>query len=137
DAARRTAYLFDEICVQRKSNLETAELARGLGADTPGMCVWADSAEPKSVADFRAAGLLCRAVGKGAGSVAYSMKWLASLAAIVIDPARCPRTAREFTEYEHERDAAGEVTEGYPDRDNHAIDAVRYALYPVWRRKGQ
>ncbi|MEG2698956.1 MAG: phage terminase large subunit, partial [Ruthenibacterium sp.] len=135
DAARRVLYLFDEIFAVRKSNAETAALCRNKGAAAGS--VWADSAEPKSVADFRAAGLLCRAVGKGAGSVAYSMKWLASLAAIVIDPARCPRTAREFTEYEHERDAAGEVTEGYPDRDNHAIDAVRYALYPVWRRKGQ
>ncbi len=136
DAARRVLTVFDEIGIVRKSNADTAALCKKKGA---GMhtSVWADSAEPKSVADFRAAGILCRAVGKGAGSVAYSMKWLASLNAIVIDPARCPEAAREFSEYEHERDRAGEITEGYPDRNNHHIDAVRYALYPVWRRKGQ
>ena len=26
----------------------------------------------------------------------------------------------------------GSFTESYPDRDNHAIDAVRYALNRVW-----
>ena len=29
------------------------------------------------------------------------------------------------------------VISGYPDRDNHSIDAVRYALEEVWKRKGQ
>lgn len=135
DAARRTVYIYDEVCVQRKSNAETAALCiqRGAGEHA----VWADSAEPKSVADYRASGIYCRAVSKGAGSVAYSMKWLASLREIVIDPVRCPNAAREFTQYEHLRDAAGEVTQGYPDKNNHIIDAVRYALYPVWKRKGQ
>lgn len=135
DARRRVLTLFDEICLVRKGNAEAAALCKARGAC--GESVWADSAEPKSVADFRAAGILCRAAGKGPGSVAYSMKWLAGLCTIEIDPVRCPRAAREFTEYEHERDAAGEVTQGYPDRDNHVIDAVRYALYPVWKRKGQ
>lgn len=31
----------------------------------------------------------------------------------------------------------GEVLEGYPDAANHSIDAVRYAMEPVWRRRGQ
>ncbi|MEG1074988.1 MAG: phage terminase large subunit [Ruthenibacterium sp.] len=136
DAARRVVTLFDEVCAVRKSNAETAALCRQKGAGRE-RTLWADSAEPKSVADFKSYGILCRAVGKGAGSVAYSMKWLASLNAIVIDPVRCPATAREFSEYEYERDRAGEITEGYPDKNNHQIDAVRYALYPVWRRKGQ
>lgn len=137
DAARREVYIFDEFCVQRKSNAETADLAKARGAGATGTCVWADSAEPKSIADWRSFGIVCRAVKKGPGSVAYSMKWLASLQTIIIDAARCPRTAQEFTQYEYERDATGTLTDGYPDKNNHCIDAVRYALYPVWRRKGQ
>ena len=31
----------------------------------------------------------------------------------------------------------GEVLEGYPDAANHSIDAARYALEPVWKRRGQ
>lgn len=135
-APRRVLTIFDELTAYRKSNAETAALARAKGA---GMreTVWADAAEPKSIADWRGHGILCRPAGKGPGSVAYSVKWLAGLTEIVIDPVRCPETAREFTGYEYVRGRDGALTEALPDRDNHHIDAVRYALYPVWRRRGQ
>ena len=77
------------------------------------------------------------AARKGPGSVEAGIKWLQSLKAIVIDPDRCPFTAKEFSEYEYERDAkTGEVLKGYPDAANHSIDAARYALELVWRRRG-
>ena len=60
----------------------------------------ADGAEPKSCADYRAAGLPCRAARKGPGSLRESMKWLQSLAEIVIDPARCPEKFKK--QYEEE-----------------------------------
>ena len=136
DAARRTLYILNELTRRRTSNKDTATLLqqRGLtGADL----ITADSAEPKSVGDYRAFGLACKAAQKGPGSVNYSMKWLQGLAAIVIDPAVCPDTAREFSEYEYERDArTGEVLPGYPDLNNHHIDAVRYATECIWKRKG-
>ena len=136
DAARQTLYILDEATRRRTSNRDTATLLlqRGLtGADL----ITADSAEPKSVGDYRAFGLTCKAAQKGPGSVNYSMKWLQGLAGIVIDPARCPDTAREFSEYEYERDArTGEVLPGYPDLNNHHIDAVRYATECIWKRKG-
>ena len=136
DAARRTLYILDEATRRRTSNRDTATLLqqRGLtGADL----ITADSAEPKSVGDYRAFGLTCKAAQKGPGSVNYSMKWLQGLAGIVIDPAHCPDTAREFSEYEYERDArTGEVLPGYPDLNNHHIDAVRYATECIWKRKG-
>lgn len=136
DAARRTLYILDELTRRRTSNRDTATLLqeRGLtGADL----ITADSAEPKSVGDYRAFGLACKAAQKGPGSVNYSMKWLQGLAAIVIDPTVCPDTAREFSEYEYERDArTGEVLPGYPDLNNHHIDAVRYATECIWKRKG-
>lgn len=73
---------------------------------------------------------------KGPGSVNQSMKWLQSLAAICIDPKRCPDTAREFGEYEYEVGKDGQVLPGYPDADNHHIDAVRYATNRLWTRRG-
>lgn len=131
DAARRVLVIFDELTRSRTPNRETAELllARGAGTDGP---LTADAAEPKSCADYRAAGLPCRAAQKGPGSVRESMKWLQGLAAIIIDPVRCPATAAEFSEYEYERDPrTGEVLPGYPDVNNHHIDAVRYAVEGV------
>ncbi|HIX12757.1 MAG TPA: PBSX family phage terminase large subunit [Candidatus Anaerofilum faecale] len=140
DAARRTLYIYDEATRLRTSNADTAALLR-----EKGVCsdpdreeyLTADSAEEKSCGDYRALGLPCRAAEKGPGSVRAGMKWLQSLACIWIDPDACPDTAREFSEYEYERDKkTGEVLEGYPDINNHHIDAVRYAANRIWKRRG-
>lgn len=136
DAARRTLYIFDELTRHRTSNQDTVALVKA--RIEPGEIIIADSAEEKSVSDYRSYGLSCRGAEKGPGSVAYSTKWLQGLAAIVIDPERCPDTAKEFSEYEYERDRkTGEILKGYPDINNHHIDAVRYATSRTWKRRGQ
>ena len=136
DAARRVLYIFRELTRYKAGNRETADALLGAGV-TEGDRITADSAEPKSVQDYKDYGLFCRGAIKGPGSVDYSMKWLQSLAQIVIDPEACPDTAREFTEYEYERTKDGDIISGYPDKDNHHIDAVRYATEPIWKRRGQ
>ncbi len=136
DAGRKTLYIFDELTCKRTGNKDTAELVKARIPE--GEMVIADSAEEKSVADYRAFGIRCRGAAKGPGSVNYSMKWLQSLTAIVIDPERCPDTAKEFSEYEYEKDKkTDEVLPGYPDLNNHHIDAVRYGTNMIWRRRGQ
>ena len=135
DAARRVLYIFAEKTMSRCGNRETANALRAMGI-TDEDVITADSAEKKSIQDYRDYGFDCRGARKGPGSVQYSHKWLQSLREIVIDPSRCPDTARECSEYEYERDRDGRVLGGYPDRNNHHIDAVRYALEPVWRRRG-
>lgn len=135
DAARRTLYLFDELTRHRTSNLDTGKLVMDRIPEDE--LVIADSAEEKSCNDYRSYGIRCRGAEKGPGSVNYSMKWLQSLNSIVIDPERCPDTAKEFSEYEYERDEkTGEVLEGYPDAANHHIDAVRYGTNKIWKRRG-
>lgn len=136
DAARRTLYIFDELTFRRTANKDTGvAVMQHIGEDE---LVIADSAEEKSISDYRSYGIRCRGAEKGPGSVNYSMKWLQSLAGIIIDPARCPDTVKEFMEYEYERDKkTGEVLPGYPDLNNHHIDAVRYATNKIWKRRGQ
>jgi phage terminase large subunit len=97
----------------------------------------ADSAEPKSIGDFRGYGSMMRGAEKGPDSVSYSMKWLSALARIVIDPKKCPKCAEEFSVYEYEQDKDGNYISGYPDENNHTIDATRYALNNVWKKRGQ
>ena len=53
DAARRTLYIFREYRAWKKSNADLYKDITRLGA-TPDITIIADSAEPKSVADFRA-----------------------------------------------------------------------------------
>lgn len=137
DAARRTLYIFDELTAYKKGNRETADmLLKDIGLKREDR-ITADSAEPKSVADYLKFGLKCFNAKKGPGSVDYSMKWLQSLVKIVIDPVRCPDTYKEFTEYEYERTKDGEIISGYPDMNNHHIDAVRYATEIIWKVRGQ
>lgn len=137
DSTRKTLYIYDEYRANKQSNAETWNnlvMQKGVtGTDL----ITADSAEPKSIGDYRDYGSLCRPAVKGPDSVRYGIKWLQSLAKIVIDPFRCPETAREFQNYEYERTDAGDIISGYPDKDNHSIDSVRYAMERVWRRKGQ
>lgn len=128
DAARRTLYIFGELTCRRMGNTQTAELIKKRDRHE---LITADSAEPKSIGDYKSLGMPCVGAKKGPGSVEHGMKWLASLRAIVIDPRRCPDTIKEFSDYELDRDKDGNIIDGYPDRYNHHIDAVRYAMESV------
>ena len=132
-----TLYIFDEYVVNKMSNAKVwSYLQQEKGVKNDDL-ITADSAEPKSIGDFQSYGSLMRGAKKGPDSVEYSMKWLSGLAKIVIDPKRCPKTAEEFSTYEHPQDKDGNYITGYIDKDNHCIDSVRYATNPIWRRKGE
>ena len=132
DRTRRRLYIFFELHGIRLSNREAAAAIRERGHGGKVVC---DSAEPKSIDEMRSLGI--RAVGakKGAGSVGYGIKWLGDLEEIVIDPVRCPETAAEFTNYCF-TEREGNILPEYPDRDNHHIDAVRYACEGDMQKRG-
>lgn len=98
--------------------------------------VCADSAEPRSNSELKARGIRVLPAKKGPGSVQHGIGWLQNLAAIVIDPVRCPNAAREFGEYSLTPDGNGGFLAGFPDRDNHCIDALRYACEREMRGAG-
>ena len=135
--SQRTLYIFDEFVVNKMSNADVWEHLKEDKGVTEDDLIIADSAEPKSIGDFKAYGSLIKGAEKGAGSVEYSMKWLSSLAKIVIDQRRCPVSAQEFSTYEFEQDKDGNYISGYVDADNHCIDSIRYALNNIWKKKGQ
>lgn len=133
DRARETIYLMDEIYQNKLTNEASGNIIIQRGyKDTYITC---DSAEPKSVADYRAMGLPAKAAVKGPGSVDYGMKWL-QRRKIVIDRHRTPNAYNEFVNYEYERNKDGDIISGYPDANNHLIDATRYALERISRRMG-
>ena len=136
DAARRKLYIFYEKTANKKRNEETAQMLLDDGFTREDL-ITADSAEPKSVADYQKYGLRCVRARKGPGSVERSMQWLQRLESIVIDTKRCPDTAAEFIGYEYERNREGEIISGYPDANNHHIDAVRYSTESIWNKPGQ
>ena len=133
DHARDKIYLIDELYVNKWSNEQTGKWIKEKGYDD--YTVICDSAEPKSISDYRDMGIPARGAIKGAGSVDYGFKFL-QRRTIVIDPARTPHAYKEITEYEYERDKDGNFISGYPDGNDHAISALRYAYEPLFLRRG-
>lgn len=154
DRKHETIYILNEIYKRGMSNRQLAEeIAPLVEGDTKGssylspvsgLCfqdhsdIYCDAAEPKSIADLRDHGLKqARACHKEPGCVAYRVKWLQHRR-IVVDPARTPNAAREFANYEYEKDKDGNMLSSLPDRDNHSIDSLAYALdREIYRKRGQ
>lgn len=133
DRARETIYLMDEIYQNKLTNEASGNIIIQRGYKDA--YITCDSAEPKSVADYRAMGLPAKAAVKGPGSVDYGMKWL-QRRKIVIDRKRTPNAYNEFVNYEYDRNKDGDIISGYPDENNHLIDATRYAVERISRRMG-
>lgn len=152
DRKHDTVFLLDEIY---KRGLSNAQLAReikergyhrgkGMGYISPTygvmsteqkQLITADCAEPKSINDMRNEGLTVVGCHKEPGCVEYRVKWLQHRR-IVIDPARTPNAYREFVNYEYETDKDGNFLSRLPDKDNHCIDSLSYALDGLIYRRG-
>lgn len=104
----------------------------------PGSRKWtirADSARPETVSYMRRNGFP-RIVGaiKGQGSLEDGIEFLRSFD-IVVHP-RCAHVAEELARYCYKTDPhTGEILPVLEDKDNHTIDALRYALEEL-RRSG-
>lgn len=124
DTMRRKLFIFDEIYGQKISNRKLAEKIKAKGYQD--YLTIADSAEPKSINELNERGVWTIGAKKGAGSVEYGEKWLDDLDEIIIDPERCPNTAREFENIDYEVDAFGNTLNQLVGIDNHSIDCWRY-----------
>ncbi|MDM8352891.1 PBSX family phage terminase large subunit [Brevundimonas diminuta] len=104
----------------------------------PGSTRWtitADSARPETVSYMRRHGFKIVAAIKGQGSLEDGVEFLKSFD-IVVHP-RCQAVEHELTHYSYKTDPlTGEVLPVLEDKDNHTIDALRYALEAL-RRSGK
>ena len=138
DSKYNNMYLFDEVYQIKLTNEAATEKIKPKLKRYAHSVIMADSAEPKSIVELRNLGLNVYGAKKGADSVNYGMKWLQSLNHIYIDRRKCPNTYKEFVNYEYERNKDDEFISSYPDKNNHAIDACRYAFIndmPVRNKK--
>lgn len=120
-------YIYREIYQVNLKNREAVSKIKKINPENK--IITADSEEPRSIATFNEMGLRLIGAKKGPGSVDFGMDYLSNeIDEIIIDPVTCPNAAREFSTYELERDKNGNFKGGYPDKDNHTIDACRYGL---------
>lgn len=87
----------------------------------------ADSARPETISYMKRRGFRMKPAVKGAGSVEEGLEFLKNYD-IIVHP-RCPNTSDELATYAYKIDPkTDEVLPVLEDKDNHVIDALRYAL---------
>lgn len=89
--------------------------------------ITADSARPETISYMKKNGYPCiQSAAKGAGSVEDGIEWLKSFD-LIVHP-RCKHAISELGSYRYKQDKlTGAVLPIFEDKNNHVIDALRYA----------
>lgn len=121
-------YVYDEHYQRRMLNGDIAAMIRAKGFAKER--IRADSAEPKSNEELRRQGIgRITAAVKGRDSVQSGIAKIQEYR-IVVHPA-CVNTVAELSSYVWQRDGGGNSINRPVDRDNHLMDAMRYAMEDV------
>lgn len=123
DKRNKTIYIFNEYYATEQTNDLLAADIKPLLADGYVTC---DSAEPKSIKELQNHGVDARGARKGKDSVLHGIQWLQQHK-IIIDE-RCMNTQNEFNMYQWAKDKDGNSLPRPIDKNNHIIDALRYAF---------
>ncbi|ATP40708.1 PBSX family phage terminase large subunit [Solibacillus sp. R5-41] len=128
DKKKNGIYAIDEVYGVKISNRELSNKLHAKGYENDRIA--AESAEPKSNAELKNELGIKRlyTVKKGPDSVEYGEEWLDDLDFICIDPLRTPNIAKEFENIDYQTDRDGNPLPRLEDKDNHTIDATRYAF---------
>lgn len=89
-----------------------------------------DSARPETISYMTRQGFKTTACPKWKGSVEDGIEYIRSFRRIYVHP-RCKHTYEEFKFYSYKQDKnTGDILPIVLDKDNHYLDALRYALNP-------
>ena len=133
DTVAREIYVFDEMYEKGMSNEDILSKVSEMGYAKER--IKADSAEPKSIAYLRKAGLSrIRAAKKGPDSIRAGISIIQDYK-IIIHP-RCVNFITEISNYTWEKDKFDNMINRPIDDFNHLMDAMRYAMEEFDGRKG-
>ena len=118
------AYIFDEVFYQK--GLLNSEISNLLKAHDINTLIYADSAEPKSIAELQSYGHQILPVSKGRDSIVYGINLINQNEVYVTS--RSKNLINELRNYIWLTDKEGNKMNKPIDAYNHAIDAMRYAL---------
>ena len=118
------AYIFDELIYQKGLlNSDISDLLKTNGVND---IVYADSAEPKSIAELNSYGHNVLPVSKGRDSIVYGLNLINQNKVYVTS--RSKNLINELRNYIWMTDKQGNKLNKPIDAYNHAIDAMRYAI---------
>ena len=131
DTVRKEIYVFNEMYKKAMTNeMIYTEISRmGYSKEK----IIADSAEPKSIVQLRALGLVrIRAAKKGRDSILNGIQLVQDYK-IIIHP-RCTNFLTEIGNYTWDRDKFDNQVNKPIDDFNHLLDAMRYAMEQFGRK---
>lgn len=120
-------YSFRELYVRHMTNDEVIQENKKQGVLEDWRECTADSAEPKSIKEWRQNGYNVRDARKGPDSVRQQIAWL-NKNTWHIDPKKCPGLASEVQSYKWKEDRDGNVLDEPVAFKDDAIAASRYAI---------
>ena len=119
---RKTIYIYRELYETGLTNDILAERVREMITDER---IVADSSEPKSIAELNNHSVYAAGAVKGKDSVNFGIDWLKQQT-IIVDKS-CINMQNELSQYHWKKDAGGNSLKIPVDKNNHLIDALRYA----------
>ncbi len=123
DKKNLVIYIFDGWEAGQMTNPMIADRLKPIIKKEPIFC---DSSEPKSIAELIADGIDARTVKKGKDSLLHGIKWLQKH--LIIVDSKLQHIINELTIWGWKKDKYGDSLPIPEDKNNHAIDAIRYAL---------
>jgi Phage terminase large subunit len=109
---------------------------RGAVPDLDKWQILADNSQPQTIAHVRNFGLRIQGADKWGGSVEDGINFMRGFEEIVVHP-RCYYTGTEFRLYSYKTNKiTGDVLPVILDKNNHCMDAIRYALQRLIRCAG-
>lgn len=123
-------YWRQHIYRRRLTNQSIARMIKDLEIQEE---IIADSAEPKSIAEVRNAGVWIKPAQKGKDSVMFGIQLLQDYPIKV--HAQSKDLIEEFSSYTWAKDRSGSPTNKPVDSNNHGIDAGRYAVMTKMKKK--
>lgn len=128
DRKRKIIYILDELYATELTNDILAREVKRIVGNSLVVC---DSEEPKSIQELRQYGVNAIGARKGKDSVNHGIQWLKQQT-IIVD-VKCQAHKNELMKYKWREDANGNVLPIPVDRDNHLMDALRYAYESEFR----
>lgn len=131
DESNKELYVWDEFYEKGLTNRKIYQHITSMGYGKEKII--ADSAEPKSIDELREFGLRVRGAKKGRDSINNGVQFIQDLK-IIIHP-RCVNFMTEISNYVWDKDKFGKTLNQPVDDFNHLMDAMRYAVEPLHKKK--
>lgn len=115
------------------TNRDIANHLKSLGLEN--LLMYCDSAEPKSIEELKQMGILAKGAIKGAGSINAGLSLMREFDFYISNKATNVKSEQMKYVWEELKD--GTIINKAVDRDNHAMDCLRYGLYSKFKNRNE